>query len=279
MKPRQSAHGARTPPRVQREEIPLNGTMKTLHTLVVLALPLALQATVVYQENFDNGTGSNVPIAGNLSAYGWTGHETLGASLITNSNAYASSSANGDSGNGTATGFLFNTSYNGFGDANQRTNLLWTDEVAALNILSTNINFVDWLQGNALTTDRYRVALRIGGSWYASNLAAAQSNPVSAGSDFSANATRVSLTFNSATWQTLAFNGTNSTNSGVNFALGNSTVLPTGNVTAAGLYIEQASGSRRFDTFRIDAIPEPSSAAILVASLGMLAARRSRRTA
>ncbi len=55
--------------------------------------------------------------------------------------------------------------------------------------------------------------------------------------------------------------------------------LPSGDITGFGLLVETELGTRRFDTFQIDAtvIPEPASAALLIGA-GLWASFLRRRT-
>jgi hypothetical protein len=71
--------------------------------------------------------------------------------------------------------------------------------------------------------------------------------------------------------------------SGTTLALGSTLLsdLPGDNITAFGLYSDAEAGAgatRRFDTFQIDTIPEPSSVVLALFGVGMLTSlRRSRK--
>jgi len=252
---------------------------------VVLVAALQAGASIVYQETFDNSTGGNVAYNSSPTnvhvKYGCTVHETGNGNYANNAN-WAVSSGNGDQGAGLATGFLFNSSYGGFGGDLTRT-LAWTEEIGPLSVNSGNITSVWWKQGHATNAPGTRVALKVGGAWYASQVAPTQSVSVATGGNFSNQASLVTLPFAGASWFKLNFNGTYpSTSSSAGLSIGASTNLPSGTVQAIGLYIHELANpgvTRRFDTFTVQAIPEPgalSTVALGLGALGALARRRRR---
>lgn len=141
-----------------------------------------------------------------------------------------------------------------------------------------------WYEANANDADTMRLVVQVGGQWYA-NTATHATAPLGL-SAFPTSAELKQVTYDpaAANWLELSFDG--SYTGGVNGTDG--TVLSlggaagadlSGQVTAFGLLVEGAAGTRRFDTFQIDAtpIPEPATAGLVLvaaAGLGFVARRR-----
>lgn len=130
-----------------------------------------------------------------------------------------------------------------------------------------------WYQGNHLATDAWRVAIEIdNGQWYVSD-SSFTNNPVTSGGAFPTGGQFKQVLMNGA-WRTLSFDGNLANNSG-SLAIGGIST-PTGNrITAFGLYTDSKNNNMRFDTFQIDAVPEPTALSAIAIGLVALVRRRS----
>lgn len=128
-----------------------------------------------------------------------------------------------------------------------------------------------------------RIAVQIGGNWYASTQVLSNTVAVATAGVFNTGAQQVTFnwTTDASAWDSLSFTP------GTTLALGSTLAspLPGGNVTGFGLYSDQEPGiagpgnaTRRFDTFQIDPVPEPSSVVLVLSGVGVLMSlRRSRK--
>jgi hypothetical protein len=167
---------------------------------------------------------------------------------------------------GTDQGIIFTTA----GDARQ--GLFYTSEYTALS--SQNITQISWYAANSATSPTQQVAIQVNGNWFISSTLF--TTPALSGGAFAANtAIKETLTFAGSTWKALSY-----TTGATPFSIsGTAVALPTGDVTAFGLFVDTAnSGNIRFDTYEIMAssIPEPSSYAMILGLtvLGTVACRR-----
>ena len=118
----------------------------------------------------------------------------------------------------------------------------------------------------------FRIAVQIDGNWYASSQVLANTVAVASAANFNTLAQQVTFnwTTTASAWDTLTFVP------GTSLVLGSTLTsdLPSDNITAFGLYSDQEAGggnaTRRFDTFQIDAVPEPGSAALALFGIGIL---------
>lgn len=130
------------------------------------------------------------------------------------------------------------------------------------------ISQISFYEGNGDTDDFYRVAIQIGGAWYASATAFTNTTAVTSGPNFPTLAEYKVLDFSTApnSWYVL--------NYGSSLTMGSllSTELPTGNITAFGLYYETVgtASSMRFDTFEIQTVPEPVANVLCAGGLAFL---------
>ena len=145
--------------------------------------------------------------------------------------------------------------------------LLYTDEYPIPSALASSFRW--WQQnggGNDPAPDVYRVAVEIGGQWYASEETFANSVLTWQ---------QRSLDLDGASWRLLDFQP------GSELALGNAATLPNGLITAFGLYSDGISITHRVDNFGVLLrIPEPSTMVLLaIGSLVglLLTSRRKRR--
>ncbi len=232
-------------------------------------------AAVIYRENFTNTTGSrNLP-----TDYGWN-HYSTGSATLENSDGTggivsagattqaASRVLNGvDDGLVEDEGLVFagnslNGGANGFGlftvaDAD---NSRYGGSLAVADI--TSIGFDMSLSGS---TD-YRVAIKIGDDWFASN--ATFSSPTNGNWESKS----LAFTTTAVDWLQLTFTP------GSTLSLGAAAVSDlTGFATEFGVYYQKGNntGTVRLDNFEINAIPEPASLALIgLAALCLLPRRR-----
>lgn len=129
-----------------------------------------------------------------------------------------------------------------------------------------------WYQGNHLATDVWRVAFEVdNGQWYVSDSSFTNA-PVTSGGAFSSSG-EFKQVLMSGVWRTLSFDGNLANNSG-SLAMGG-IATPTGNrITAFGLYTDSKNNNMRFDTFQIDAVPEPTALSAIAIGLVALVRRR-----
>jgi len=226
-----------------------------------------LQAQLLYHESFD-GVAPNTTRT-DLPTVGWFAHGgTLGAYLdSTTARQVSIRGAVGADGN---RGFV-HAEYSGSGttlaDQRARTTLIWTNQIASLNLLPQAVGSVTWMQGNGVVDGQYRVAVQVGGQWYVSQPAGAQGVAVASYLTFGSSATQVAFDFASAVWYNLAFDGGPQI-SGTVLSLHPllSAVLPGGALQGIGLFIggeggylsSDPTGHRRFDDFMIFGVPPES---------------------
>lgn len=238
--------------------------------LLALAAPVQLaKADIIYRETFSvDSSSAKLSYAGwklNFGANGGSGTDyqnsiANSASATTslapiNSNSAAASNANG---------YVYN-SYTGAWNAQT---LYWTDELT-ISTSAYTLDSISWYQVMEKTEDYTRVALRIGTQWYVSQ----QTFSGAAWSSTFANAAQQkTLVFKDSLWLPLTF-------SSGSLSLGSGTIsLPTGNITAFGLFADNKTGAQMFDTYEIQATPVPESASVGagVAGAAILLTRRSK---
>jgi hypothetical protein len=142
-----------------------------------------------------------------------------------------------------------------------------------------DISFYAGSAANAGVIPGFRIAVQIDGNWYASSAVLANTVAVATAGVFNTGAQKVTFNWTTAAsaWDSLTFVP------GTSLVLGSTLVsdLPGDNITAFGLYSDQLTGAgatRRFDTFQIDPVPEPSSVVLVLSGVGLLISlRRSRK--
>ena len=267
-------------------------------TVFVGATLLSMQVTQaqIYREVFGNfaSGGTNAP----LSTVGWLG----------NWGATASDASVGDAPAGSFNNFGVSTalgSPNNLGNINalpveiSQANGLGFVSQAGQNFIAyttgytvnTAINDISFYAGSTFDTaggiPGFRIAVQQDGNWYASTLVLANSLNVSSAGNFhlapgSGGAQLVTFNWTTAAsaWDNLTFTP------GTTLALGGiSGGLNADPITAFGLYSDATdslgnteNAIRRFDTFQIDPVPEPSSVGLILSGVGLLMGlRRSRK--
>lgn len=217
-------------------------------------------AVVYYSESFPN-TAANNNRPHNHAEIGWQAHIGSGAT--------ANSSNTGNSG-----GFVVPDSVSGYGaKANTGSvGIAWTTEFAPINMSLTEITSLSFRSNNNNASDVMRFAVRIDSQWYVTT----QSFTHAGGgiyNDWSGAENEVfNFTTNAASWQLLNFTAGSTLSTGAVL----SSALPTGTLSAAGIYLESNSGVVRYDDFTINVVPEPSAAALVFAGFAGSTLRRRR---
>ncbi|MEJ0089855.1 MAG: PEP-CTERM sorting domain-containing protein [Limisphaerales bacterium] len=255
-----------------------------LATVLVGAILLSMQTTQaqtpIYREVFGNNTAGNA----NLSTVGWLGSwgPTATDSATPSPNNFGVSAAVGAPNNldninaggpslSQANGLVF-TSGTG---ASLNNWIAYTTEFTVDPTLTPiqNISFYAGSSANgAFGIPGFRVAVQIGGSWYASTAVFANTVAVASAANFNTGAQMMTFnwTTDASAWSSLDFTP------GTSLVLGSTLAspLPGGSITGFGLYSDQEPGAgnatRRFDTFQINPVPEPTSAMLVLAGAGAL---------
>jgi hypothetical protein len=264
--------------------------------IVCASVATTSRGDVIYRETF----GRPDPATGNLStnlfdwqrfnAAGTAGSQTTGVSSDSTGKptdlANVNAGANSD---GTFGAYAEGWSYQ---DGTQRLSMTPEFGFNPADYEAGSISF-SWYQGAAqLTTpavadQQGKLAVRVGGVWYASVENETNGAGVT-GTTFaeSAGTVLVSQTFNpaAANWLILNFDGNYdpatdvATASTVALSLGGNPASDlSGPITAFGIYRDATGQNFRFDTFQIDAtpIPEPTAlAGLLIGSVALLGRKR-----
>jgi len=260
----------------------------------VLSMHLTQAQVPIYREVFGNSGAAN----NNLTTVGWSGN--WGATATDSSNpspnnfgistALGSPStldninAGGPSAS-TANGLLFTS-----GTGASLNNWIAYTTGYTVDTTLTPIKDISFYAGSSANgtfgIPGFRIAVQIDGSWYASSQVLANSVAVTSAANFhndpaSGGAQQVvfNWTTDASAWDSLSFTP------GTTLALGSalSSPLPGDNITAFGLYSDQEPGggnaTRRFDTFQINAVPEPGSFVLGLFGVGVLVGLRRWREA
>jgi len=274
---------------VRNREILSLGKLVLLAGAFLFSLQV-VQAQVLYREVFGNST--NVTSANNLlSTVGWSGAwgPTATDSSSPSPNNFGISSSVGSPIN------LDNVNAGGPAASMQNGFIFTSGTGASLNnwiaygtgsVDPNQIQDISFYAGSAANGANgipgARVAVQVDGNWYVSAQVLANTVAVSSGANFSANAQQEVFNWTTApsAWYSLSFTP------GTTLALGSllTSPLPTdNNLTAFGLYSDQEPGggnaTRRFDTFQIDAVPEPGSVLLALLGAGLLIKLRPSRKA
>lgn len=242
-----------------------------LLTLGLISFVSTISAqSVIYRETFSTSV-NNVSLTGSA---GWAAHSASAGTRHTDPTLYGLSNqvgrptglANVNSGDTDAlnTGFAFIAS------GPNISTLLWTDEYTVDRSVFA-VSSITFNMGNASTGSIARVAVEIGGAWYATDQTFQNTVTTSSAANFAANAQTMTFSFTSeaTAWRALSFATPDPLTADTTaFSLGGTTlesILPTGDITAFGIYMT-SQNTMRFDTFTIEAtaaVPEPSTYAIL----------------
>lgn len=231
-----------------------------------LATPDLRNAMVAYREIFPNpSTAADLP----LSTAGWNSRWGDSAANVPRQEVARANGSPADAvpissdpaNDGMAIGYL--VTHPG-GSYNSDPVLHWTDEFT-IDRGYWSMYEAQWRQRNTSAGDATQVAVRIEDDWFVSEQSFSNA---SAGSwDL------MRLNFGRASWLELDFEPDSL------LALGDPASLPAiGDITAFGLFVDNAVDTHRIDSFTIFAVPEPTSAVLLVvAGLCLALGRRRRR--
>jgi hypothetical protein len=261
-----------------------------LVTVFAGAILLSMQVTQaqIYREVFGNNTAGNnlLSTVGWSGAWGPTATDSAGGGMLANN--FGVSAALGDPQNldninaggpslSTANGLLFTS-------GGTAATMSWIAYTTGYTVDTTatpiqDISFYAGSAANAGVIPGFRIAVQIDGNWYASTAVLANTVAVASAGVFNSQAQKVTFNWTTAAsaWDSLTFVP------GTSLVLGSTLVspLPGDNITAFGLYSDQLTGggaTRRFDTYQIDPVPEPSSVVLVLSGVGMLMGlRRSRK--
>jgi hypothetical protein len=227
----------------------MNSPLRFLLTVCLLCSTFSAtaKAAVIYRETFGNTTGSNVA----LPAGGWTSTSNGGSGWRSSPNTGRATDLPNVSAGTTSSqsiGYLLNTT--------NTVSIIYTTEYVIAQTVIPDLATISWYQGNN-TPSETRVIVQIGGSWYATT-ETFTNTAVASNANFGAEAEVqvFNWTTSASSWRALTVSGSTET---LGATLTES--LPTGQITAFGLYFA-ATSSQRFDTFEIQTIPEPHLAAL-----------------
>ena len=273
--------------------------LRCIALAVVAAISLApsVQAATLYREIFGRPNNNLYPLQNPVTT-GDASSNDLGWADFTGATGTFNTSNAASGINGTATGRLADvanvnagTNYDGttgvlpigihfYTTAAVGPVLTFTNEYSVDPATNPGLTF-SWYQGDANVADSMRLAIQQGGQWYVGTTAFTTAALSLA--NFATLAELKSVTYSptAANWATLNFDGTY--NSGTKVGV-SGTVLSvgaapganlTGVITAFGVLVQGQAGTRRFDTFEINAVPEPGSIVLVGMSLlGVGAIRR-----
>ena len=275
-----------------------------LAALVVAASSATASAATLYRETFgrpvtdpqpDADAGGN--ITGNIFDWPTFRAETVGGNALLQT---VGNNATGVSGNAAAgqPGDVANVNAGANSDGTfgayprglyfisqneQAPKLMWTSEFSVNSNLA-GLTF-GWRQGNDNDTAGFQLALRVGGQWVVSTATINSVGYPDGIGNFAASAQTKSVAFDptAANWLTLNFDGTwdSTTNVGTPSTVPLATgAAPASNLSGVidgfGLYSAIDLGTRRFDTFEVTGVPEPSSLT-LAALAGLIVAAKRRK--
>jgi hypothetical protein len=265
-----------------------------LVTVFAGAILLSMQVThaqvPIYREVFGNTSGNT---NANLNLVGWSGAwgPTATDSSNPSPNNFGISSALGDPQNldninaggsslSMANGLAFTS-----GTGASLNNWIAYTTGYTVDTTANPIQDISFYAGSAANgtfgIPGFRIAVQIDGNWYASTTVLANTVAVSSAANFNTGGQQVIFNWTTAAsaWDSLSFIPSSTLVLGSTLA----SDLPGDNVTGFGLYSDQEPGggnaTRRFDTFQIDTVPEPSSVVLVLLGVGVLMSLRHSRKA
>ncbi|HRJ71078.1 MAG TPA: PEP-CTERM sorting domain-containing protein [Terrimicrobiaceae bacterium] len=251
-------------------------------------------AAVIYLNNFGNNTGGIISLgtydSETNTGIGWNVLRSQNGANTTNVSPTADARVGVNQGasrpnnavNVNAPISLSNTNgiaylSNGSGAGVIYTALFYTTQYTIDRSAYSVENFQWYANQSDAAGTTQQLAVQVGGSWYVTTTI---TPPNGSFGNFSTGAALQTVDFAAASWYSLT------ASLGSPFAIGgSSTILPGGNITGFGLYVNNgtvASNYSRFDTFTINAsaVPEPSSVGLAGLALGIVLLRlRKRREA
>lgn len=238
--------------------------------IAVLGLAVAsksLGATVIYNEQFDNSTGSSAAV----NTVGWSSYLGSTASNIsTQVNATVISSV---AGNPTADGNGY------FGFIGTGTFPAHTGTLAFVTTFSTldiSGSTITWTMANGSTAPVIQLLIQVNGNWYVSNQTFSNSTTYASISTPPTATILQTLTFSTQASDWSAFTLTPWSSMSVGSVL--SSDLSSSAITGIGFYLSNAADATvRLDSLTVT-VPEPGTTALLGVCLVMLGARTIKRT-
>lgn len=238
----------------------LRSLVPSLGLGLCLAGPLAAQTTVYYQETFAGPTGIQA-----YSTYGWSAHAGPFASDRSTNIFTGSNDGQFVSGSGVSPDTTLGIGAKTFATTG-RTAIEWTAEFTPVS--TDLVSSISFQTNNDSFTDVQRVAIRIDTTWYVS--AETFGNSSSGWQQHT-----LDFTTDASAWLSLDFVPGSSLSMGVVLT----SDLPSGNLTAIGLFNPDHTGTYRFDdvTLTTLVIPEPSTVAALGGTAALVCALGLRR--
>lgn len=155
---------------------------------------------------------------------------------------------------------------------------VYTNEYTINTSVNTPTSF-SWYAASASAGDSQRLVVQIDGNWYASTSSITPFSPVGNGNSFGGDAVKYTTPFttSASAWETVNFSA------GSLLTLGSvlTSPLPGDNITGFGIYADIADNSTGvertyFDSFEVDATPEPGAGLMILGSVATLLLRRRR---
>ena len=221
----------------------------------------AYGATTLYSEDFEDF--SSPPTADrSFSEYGWTAYNTYGTEMSAPANTSYARVANVTDIGGDWRAHI--------GGGTSSPALWFQTDVTAFNQADHGPLEVSFTHGDNTTTQRYRVAFRVGGSWFL------QDNSSVAGTGTGA-ASFVTSSIGVSASDFAAFTAPTGIFTAPALDLPGSAALPDGEIDGFALLLENKvfADNFRIDDIALTTVPEPSSAALLgLGGLALILRRR-----
>ncbi len=265
----------------------LNSQLTSRAAQAVLALgvwgltSLMVSRAAIYTEDFNHATSSpNLAV----STESWSAYMGAAATNVSTVGDPNSGDAIAISGSSSYPPYVGSpTTYGALYVANRATTSLISAAVTtftsatALNLSAGNT--ISWNMGNSTTAPSVRLMIQLGGdgsvgsgSWYASSLSFSNSSNFSLFSDFANATSGVSYSLNFSTlaadWRSLTLTP------GTELSLGSTLGSNLSSTTITGIGFYMVNGTTLNSNIRLDnltVVPEPTSVALAVGALGMLA--------
>lgn len=260
-------------------------TSQTARAVFALAVwgftSLTASHAAIYTEDFNHATsGANQAV----STEGWYAYMGTGATNVTTVGDPNSGDVVAISGSGSYPPYVGSpATYGALYAANRSTVNLVSAAVttftsaSALNL--TAGNSISWNMGNSTTTPAVRLMIQLGGdgsvssgSWYASSLTFSNTSNYASFSDFTSATSGVSFSLNFSTlatdWRSVTLTP------GTELSLGSTLGSNLSSTTITGIGFYMVNGSTLNSNIRLDnltVVPEPTSAALAVGALSLLA--------
>lgn len=263
-----------------KTKIALSTGLFLLGCLIMAGSATTAQAQTLYSQNFTNTYGSSQGVYRD----GWSGYIGAGALNVStsgNNATYTGASAvtlgNAAGNPNTSIGFL--SFYNQGAAAGAQS---FSAVVTGLNLaLTSGVSTITWqMNTSSVTSQTLKMLVQVDGAWYISNSGFTQTALSATTFD---TASTGSFVFNTlaSTWSTFTLTpsldntGTMAIGSALGADLGSSTI------TGLGFYSEISTryNSIRIDSLEVNAVPEPTTLALLMGGCGLMAVIRRPRKA